>query len=160
MPEDEAALASARQDNDDYMRHLAAEIVAMMPYVRDGALRVLRLVVDRQDSAGADEYERQLAAKIVAMLPEAREEGFDERSAELVLAYVDAMLNLPVTPRPISPQPGDDATTYGRPDRGPGRAFNRRRAQGQATARGGLSQPGPGREAAQRPAWRAGPRQT
>ena len=48
MPTDEAALASARQDKDypqdnDYHRHLAAEIVAMLPEARDDALRVLRL---------------------------------------------------------------------------------------------------------------------
>ena len=38
----------------------------------------------------AADYERQLAAEIVAMLPEAREE------AKRVLAFVDAILNLPV----------------------------------------------------------------
>jgi hypothetical protein len=38
----------------------------------------------------AADYERRLAAEIVAMLPEARDE------AVLVLALVDAILNLPV----------------------------------------------------------------
>ena len=38
----------------------------------------------------ADDYERRLAAEIVAMLPEARDEALR------VLAYVAAILNLPV----------------------------------------------------------------
>ena len=52
MPIDKAALATERQvfdknsDADDYHRHLAAEIVAMLPYVRTDALTVLRLVHD------------------------------------------------------------------------------------------------------------------
>jgi hypothetical protein len=44
MTTDEAVLASERQDNDDYERHLAAEIVAMLPYIRTEALKVLALV--------------------------------------------------------------------------------------------------------------------
>jgi hypothetical protein len=43
MP-DEAALASECEDCGDYERHLAAEIIAMLPYDRADALRVLRLV--------------------------------------------------------------------------------------------------------------------
>ena len=45
MPTDEIAPASEGQ-YDDYERHLAAEIVAMLPYVRTDALKVLRLVDD------------------------------------------------------------------------------------------------------------------
>jgi hypothetical protein len=52
MPPDEAALATAqsgdpplRQASDaDYYRHLAAEIVAMLPYVRADAFEVMALV--------------------------------------------------------------------------------------------------------------------
>jgi hypothetical protein len=40
-PADEAALAKERQDNDDYYRRLAAEVVTMLPYVRSDALTVL-----------------------------------------------------------------------------------------------------------------------
>lgn len=48
MPVDQAALAELRRANArfaaHYERHLAAEIVAMLPEARDEALLVLRLV--------------------------------------------------------------------------------------------------------------------
>jgi hypothetical protein len=44
MTTDEATLAKEREDVDDYLRHLAAEIISMLPYVRADALRVLALV--------------------------------------------------------------------------------------------------------------------
>ena len=52
----------------------------------EAALAELRHANERH----AADYERRLAAEIVAMLPEAREE------AKHVLAFVDAILNLPV----------------------------------------------------------------
>ena len=48
-------------------------------------------------------YPRRLAAEIVAMLPDSPEE------ASLVLAFVDAILDLPVKPRPSEPQRPDAA---------------------------------------------------
>jgi hypothetical protein len=40
---DEAERERERQDDKHYEHHLAAEIVAMLPYARDAALRVLTL---------------------------------------------------------------------------------------------------------------------
>jgi hypothetical protein len=57
---------------------------AAMP-MDEAALAELRLT----NAAFADSYNQRLAAEIVAMLPEDRDE------ASRVLAYIDAILNLP-----------------------------------------------------------------
>ena len=46
MSGDQNALNAEREDQGHCERHLAAEIVAMLPYTRIDALRVLRLVID------------------------------------------------------------------------------------------------------------------
>jgi hypothetical protein len=43
-PDSPAQESSVREDPDDYGRHLAAEIIAMLPYARSDADRVLRFV--------------------------------------------------------------------------------------------------------------------
>ena len=43
-PDSPAQESSVRENPDDYGRHLAAEIIAMLPYARQDADRVLRFV--------------------------------------------------------------------------------------------------------------------
>jgi hypothetical protein len=43
-PDRTAHECAGREDPDDYGRHLAAEIIAMLPYARSDADRVLRFV--------------------------------------------------------------------------------------------------------------------
>jgi hypothetical protein len=85
-------MAMSRDERVDHMgANAPPESVeaAAMPMMDEAELAELR----QANAHYAADYERRLATEIVALLPDDREEALR------VLAYVDAILNLPVAAR-------------------------------------------------------------